>query len=85
MPNVTLFKAIEEHLKNLKLKADARKRNAGEVSLSLRPTAERFGTHYRGFLLTRKCAPLGPYSRTIPRVSRGSQGVGRFFVGKVPL
>jgi len=25
------------------------------------------GKHYRGTLLIRKCHPIGPYSRTMPR------------------
>ena len=40
---------------------------------------------YRGTLLIRNSAPLGPYSRPMPRVLGGSQGGGRFLMGEVSL
>ena len=40
---------------------------------------------YRGTSLTRKRTPLGPYSRTMPRVLGGSWGGGRFLMNEVPL
>ena len=40
---------------------------------------------YTGISLVRNCNPLGPYSRTIPRVLRGSQGGMRFLMSEVPL
>ena len=40
---------------------------------------------YRGTSLIRKWNPLGPYRRPVPRVLGGSQGGGRFLMGKVPL
>jgi hypothetical protein len=33
---------------------------------------------YRGILLTRRCNPLGPYRRPMPRIIGGSHGGGRF-------
>ena len=44
----------------------------------------RPGLYYRGISLIRNSAPLGPYSRTIPRVLGGSHGVGAL-MGEVPL
>ena len=40
---------------------------------------------YRRTSLTRKRTPLGPYRRPMTRVLGGSQGVGRFLMGEVPL
>ena len=40
---------------------------------------------YRGTSLIRTCHPLGRYSRTMPRVLWGSQGVERFLMSEVPL
>ena len=40
---------------------------------------------YRGTPLIRNSRPLGPYSRTLPRVPGGSYGRGRFLVSEVPL
>ena len=40
---------------------------------------------YRGTSLIRNCAPLGPYSRTMPRVLGGSLGGGRFLMSQIPL
>ena len=40
---------------------------------------------YRGSSLVRKRAPLGPYSRPLPRVLWRSSGGGRFLLGEVPL
>ena len=37
---------------------------------------------YRGTSLTRKCTPLGPYRRPMPRVLGGE---GLFLVSEVPL
>ena len=39
----------------------------------------------RGTLLIRNSAPLGPYSRTVPRVLWGSYGVGLFLMSEVLL
>jgi len=39
---------------------------------------------YRGTSQMRKCTPLGPYRRPMPRVPGGSQGGGRFLMGEVP-
>ena len=39
---------------------------------------------YKGTSLTRKCTPLGPYRRPMPRDLGGSQGGGRFLMGEVP-
>ena len=33
----------------------------------------------------RKCTPLGPYLRPLPRVLEGSKEGGRFLMGEVPL
>ena len=40
---------------------------------------------YRGTSLTRKRSPLGPYSRPMPIVLRGSSGGGCFLMSEVPL
>ena len=40
---------------------------------------------YWGTLLIRNSAPLGTYSRTMPRVLGGSWGGGLFLMGEVPL
>ena len=40
---------------------------------------------YRGTSLIRDSAPLGPYSRTVPRALRWSQGGGQFLMSEVPL
>ena len=40
---------------------------------------------YRGTSLIRNSAPLGPYSRTIPRVLWWSQGGGLFLMSEVSL
>ena len=40
---------------------------------------------YRGTSLIRKCTPLGPYRRPMPRVLGGSWGGGRFIMGEVLL
>ena len=40
---------------------------------------------YRGTSVIRKRTPVGPYSRTMPRVLGGSQGGLRFLMGEVPL
>ena len=39
----------------------------------------------RGTSLVTEQTPLGPYRRPMPRVLGGSQGVGRFLIGEVPL
>ena len=39
---------------------------------------------YRGTSLIRKCNPLGPYRRPMPRVLGGSWGGWRFLMGEVP-
>ena len=39
----------------------------------------------QGYLACRKCTPLGPYRRLMPRVLGGSQGGGRFPMIEVPL
>ena len=43
------------------------------------------GDAYRDTSPTRKCTPLGPYRRPMPKVLRGSQGGGRFLMGEVTL
>ena len=40
---------------------------------------------YRGASLIRKCTPLGPYRRPMPRLLGGSYGGGCFLMGEVPL
>ena len=40
---------------------------------------------YRGTSLARKCTPLGPYRRPMPRVLGGAQGGGRYLMNEVPL
>ena len=40
---------------------------------------------YRGASLIRNCAPLGPYSRIMPRALWWANGGGRFIVSEVPL
>ena len=40
---------------------------------------------YRGTFLIRKRSALELYRRPMPRVLGGSQGVGRFLMGEVPL
>ena len=40
---------------------------------------------HRATSLMRKRIPLGPYRKPVPRVIGGSQGVGRFLMGEVPL
>ena len=35
--------------------------------------------------LVRKRTPIWPYRRPVPRVLGGSQGAGRFLIGKIPL
>ena len=40
---------------------------------------------YRGTSLIRKCTPLGPYRRLVPRVLGWSWGGGCFLAGEVPL
>ena len=40
---------------------------------------------YSGTSLTRNSTTLGPYSRPMPRFLGGSEGGGRFLMGKVPL
>jgi hypothetical protein len=40
---------------------------------------------YRDTLLIRNSAPLGPYSRTMPRALWWSQGGGLFHMSEVPL
>ena len=40
---------------------------------------------YRVTSLIRKCNPLGPYRRTMPKVIGGFQGGGRFLGSEVPL
>ena len=40
---------------------------------------------YRGTSLIRNSAPLGPYSRTMPRALWWSYGGGRFLMSEVPL
>jgi len=40
---------------------------------------------YRGTSLTRNSAPLGPYSRTMPRALWWSEGGGLFLMSEVPL
>ena len=42
-------------------------------------------SHYRGTPLTRKCSPLGPFGRPMPRVLGGSLGGGHFHMGETPL
>ena len=44
-----------------------------------------FWVPYRSTSLTRIRTHLGPYRRPMPRVLGGSQGVGRFLMGEVPL
>ena len=40
---------------------------------------------YRGTSLIRNCAPLGPYSRIMPRALWWPSGGGRFIMSEVPL
>ena len=40
---------------------------------------------YRGTSLIRNRPPLGPYSRSMPRVLQWSYGVGQFLMREVPL
>ena len=40
---------------------------------------------YRGISLIRNKPPLGPYSRTMPRALRWSEGGGQFIISEVPL
>ena len=42
-------------------------------------------SEYRGASLIRKRNPLGPYSMPMPGILGGTQGVGRFLMGEVPL
>ena len=62
-----------------------------KISLSLpidprypEPTLAR-SRRYRGTSLIRKCTPLGPYCRLMPRVLGWSWGGGCFLVDEVPL
>ena len=40
---------------------------------------------YRGTLLIRNCAPLGPYSRIMPRALWWLYGGGLFLMSEVPM
>ena len=40
---------------------------------------------YRGTSIIREIAPLGPYTRTMPRVPWWPQGRGLFLMSEVPL
>ena len=42
------------------------------------------GAQYRGTLLIRNSAPIGPYSRNMPRALRCSWGGGLFPMSEVP-
>ena len=45
----------------------------------------RENPEYRGTSLIRNSAPVGPYSRTIPRALWWSQGVEPFLMSEAPL
>ena len=47
--------------------------------------ARQAASPYRGTSLIRKRAPLGHYSRTMPRALWWSQGGGRFLMSEVPM
>ena len=50
------------------------------------PTKASVATYgYRGTSLIRNCAPLGPYSRNMPRALWWSWGGGLFLISEVPL
>ena len=53
-------------------------------SLSLKPETLTF-LPYRGTSPIRSSAPLGPYSRTMPRALRKPEGEGLFLMSEVPL
>jgi hypothetical protein len=55
---------------------------AGPRALHMSLLATYYGT---GVPHLRKCTPLGPYRRPMPRVLGGSWGGGRFLTGEVPL
>ena len=42
-------------------------------------------SRYRGTSIIRNNAPLGPYSRNMPRALRRPQGGGLFLMSEVPL
>ena len=46
---------------------------------------KKHGPSYRGTSLIRNSAPLGPYSRTMPRALWWSEGGGLFLMIEVPL